>query len=190
FFCVLCNLCGEFAWYTFESMATSGFKSISRVDHEAKHSYGWFVRVAFRGKIHQRFFSDLAHKSRRKALKAAIKWRNKTERKLGKPRSERTVPLITPNSTTGVRGVRLTTKAMTRDGRKLGPVYEVNWSPKPGVVRRTSFSITKYGEREAFGRAYALRKRVEREMYGVELPPQPIIRRTKKKSARHKSRKR
>ena len=152
------------------SMATSGYKSISRVDHKAKHAYGWFVRVAFQGEMHQRFFSDVAHKGRRASLKAAIVWRNRTERKLGKPRTERKVAILSPRNRSGVVGVRRTAKAMTRDGSKMGPVYEVCWFPKPGVVRRTSFSILKYGEREAFRRACALRKKGEKEMYGAELP--------------------
>ena len=165
-------------------MATSGYKSISRVDHKAKHAYGWFVRVAFQGEMHQRFISDVAHKGKRASLKAAIVWRNRTERKLGKPRTERKVAILSPRNRSGVVGVRRTAKAMTRDGRKMGPVYEVCWFPKPGVVRRTSFSILKYGEREAFRRACALRKKGEKEMYGAVLPVIEPRRRIVRKSRR------
>jgi hypothetical protein len=104
-------------------------------------------------------------------LKAAIAWRNEKEQELGKPRTERIVTLMSPRNRTGVIGVRRTTKAMTRDGKKQGPVYEVTWQPTPNEIRRTSFSITKYGEREAFRRACAFRKAKEREMFGAELPP-------------------
>jgi len=163
-------------------MATSGYKSISRVDHKAKHAYGWFVRIAFQGEMHQQFFSDIAHKGKRASLKAAITWRNRTERKLGKPRTERTVAMLSPRNRSGVVGVRRTAKAMTRDGSKMGPVYEVCWFPKPGVVRRTSFSILKYGEREAFRRACALRRKGEKEMYGAHLPEIQARPRTGRKS--------
>ena len=165
-------------------MATSGYKSISRVDHEAKHAFGWFVRVAFQGEMHQRFFSDIAHKGKIASLKAAIAWRNRTERELGKPRTERTVAILSPRNRSGVIGVRRTAKAMTRDGRKMGPVYEVCWFPKRGVVRRTSFSILKYGEREAFRRACELRKKGEIEMYGGLLPSIQPRRRIVRKSRR------
>ncbi len=148
-------------------MATTGYKSISRVDHEKKHSYGFFVRVAFQRKMHQRFFSDGAEGGKRAALKAAIRWRNATEKKLGKPRTERTVAMTSPRNTSGVVGIRQATKAMTRDGKKQGPVYEVWWFPTPGVIRKTSVSIYKYGQREAFRRALALRKAGEKEMYGT-----------------------
>jgi hypothetical protein len=168
-------------------MATSGYKSISRVDHEKKHSYGWLVRVAYHGEMLQKFFSDLAEGGRRVALKAAIAWRNKTERKIGKPRTERKIATPTTRNRSGVVGIRRTTKAMTRDGRKKGPVYEVWWYPKPGVLRKTSFSITKFGEQEAFRRAYALRKAGEKEMYGRQLPP---IQGKLKKNRRRKSNRR
>jgi hypothetical protein len=151
-------------------MATSGHKSISRVDHEKKHAYGWLVRVAFEGKMHQKFFSDLAHRGKRASLKAAIEWRNKTEKQIGKPRTERKLAMPSSRNRSGVVGIRETTKAMTRDGRKKGPVYEVWWFPEPGVIRKTSVSIYKYGQREAFRRALALRKAGEKEMYGGELP--------------------
>jgi hypothetical protein len=150
-------------------MATSGYKSISRVDHEKKHAYGWLVRIAFHSEMHQKFFSDRAHGGKRAALKEAVLWRNKVERKLGKPRTERKVAMPTARNRSGVVGIRRTTKAMTRDGLKKGPVYEVWWFPKPGVIRKTSVSIIKYGEREAFRRAYALRKAGEKEMYGAAL---------------------
>jgi hypothetical protein len=39
-------------------MATSGYKSISRLDHPKKRTHGWYVRVVFQGEIHAHFFSD------------------------------------------------------------------------------------------------------------------------------------
>lgn len=160
-------------------MATSGYKSISRVDHKKKHAYGWFVRIAFQGEMQQKFFSDAAEGGRRAALKAAVVWRNKTEKKLGKPRTERKVATPSSRNRSGFVGIRRTMKAMTRDGLKKGPVYEVWWFPKPGLIRKTSVSIYKYGQREAFRRAYSLRKAGEREMYGTELSPMKKKIRTK-----------
>jgi hypothetical protein len=167
-------------------MATSGYKSISRVDHDKKNAYGWLVRIAFEGKMYQKFFSDLAHHGKRKALNAAVDWRNKTERKIGKPRTERKVAMPSSRNRSGIVGIRETTKAMTRDGLRKGPVYEVWWFPKPGVIRKTSVSIYKYGQREAFRRAYALRKAGEREMYGKELPEQKKKTVRKKRAAKSK----
>ena len=168
-------------------MATSGHKSISRVDHKKKRAYGWLVRVAYHGEMLQKFFSDVSEGGRRAALKKAIAWRDKTERKIGKPRTERKVATPTTRNRSGVVGIRRTTKAMTRDGRKKGPVYEVWWFPKPGTIRKTSFSISKFGEQEAFRRAYALRKIGEKEMYGKVLPPikGKMGEKPRRKSGRH-----
>lgn len=145
---------------------SSGYKNISRVDHEPKHSHGWLVRIVFGDKRYQRFFSDLAQKGKRASLKAAIRWRNKIEKQIGKPRTERRIVMHSSRNKLGVIGIRKGTKAMTRDGKKKGPVYEVTWFPKPGVVRKTTVSIYKYGRAEAFRRALAIRRAGEKMMYG------------------------
>jgi len=150
---------------------SSGFKNITRVDHDKKHTYGWLVRIVFAGKRYQRFFSDLAEKGKRASLKAAVKWRNKVEKKIGKPRTERRIIMHSPRNKVGVIGIRKGTKAMTRDGKKKGPVYEVTWFPKPGVVRKTTVSIYKYGRKEAFRRALSIRRKGEKMMYGEAVSP-------------------
>jgi len=151
-------------------MAYRKYKSVTRVDSRSGKTHAWWVRVAFQGQMHSKMFSDSLHGGRRKALDAAVKWRNKTERELGKPRTERTVIALSPRNRTGVPGIRRTLKPMTRDGRKKGPVYEVVWQAAPGELHRTCVSITKHGEAQAFRLAYRLRKAKEREMYGSELP--------------------
>jgi hypothetical protein len=141
------------------------------MDSPRKNTHGWYVRVVFRGQIHSRFFSDAIYHGKRKALQTARAWRDEQERVLGKPRTERSVAGLSPRNRTGVIGVRRTTKARTRDGRKVSPVYEVTWRLPSGPLRRTTFSIRKYGQAEAFRLACALRKEKERAMYGAELPP-------------------
>jgi hypothetical protein len=153
-------------------VANSGFKSITRVKRRKKSSPGWFVRVAFRGEIVQKFFSDTNYHSPRAALLDAIEWRNDTEKVLGKPRTDRVVVGMSQRNQTGVIGIRRNKKASQRPGmgKRMSRVYEVTWCPEPGVVRRTSVSIEKYGEKEAFRRALAIREMAEREMYGATLP--------------------
>jgi hypothetical protein len=151
-------------------MAQSGYKSVSRIDQDKKALHGWYVRVTFKGQTHPKFFSDAQYGSRPDALTEAVAWRDATEYALGKPRTERVVVALSRRNQTGVIGVRRSRKAMTRDGQKMGPVYEVYWRPTPQTLQRTTVSITKYGEQEAFRRAYVLRKAKERELYGSELP--------------------
>jgi len=167
-------------------MTARGYKSISRIDHPKKNTHGWYVRVAFKGTLHSRFFSDSGYRGKRPALQAARTWRDAKERELGKPRTERSVIAVSPRNRTGVIGVRRTTKARTRDGSKVGPVYEVTWRPASGPMHRTTFSITKFGKDEAFRRACAFRKEKEREMYGAELPSLKVRRRRRTSTGRGK----
>ena len=67
-------------------------------------------------------------------------------------------------NTTGVLGV-----CRTRQKRPSGNIYEiysVSWRPAPGVLKVTSFSIRKYGEKKAFKLAVAHRRKMLREIYG------------------------
>ena len=72
-------------------MADSGYKSISRIDSEAKRMHGWYVRVWFKGKMHSKFFNDKHYGGREAALQASIEHRDQVEAEIGKPRTERVV---------------------------------------------------------------------------------------------------
>ena len=148
---------------------TKGFKrykSISRIDQPEKNNHGWYVRVHFKGKQISKFFSDQKNGGKRAALDKGVAFRDLTEQKMRKPRSER--PVVVRTRKKGVVGVRETVyRTYTVEGElREAPVYEVTWSPKPGVVGRTSVSIRKWGKREAYRRAKELRQSKEREFYG------------------------
>ncbi len=153
--------------------ASSGHKGISRIDHEGKHTHGWFVRVCFERKIHAKFFSDLSNGGKEKALKKAVKHRNDLEKQLGKPRTDRLVVVSNSRNTTGVIGVQRTIRsAKLKDG---GAVFEVTWSPEPNTLGKTCFSIAKYGEEGAFLKAVEFRQKAEKKIYGrviqTAIPP-------------------
>lgn len=149
------------------------YKSISRIDQPSKHTHGWYVRVVFKGQMHAKFFSDSAYGNKRAALSQAVTFRNQKEKELGKPRTNRTVVGKNARTQTGVSGVhRVVKTSRAKDGEvRSSTVYEVTWSPEPNVLRRTSVSIDKYGEDEAFRRAVKLRQAREREVYGAPLNP-------------------
>lgn len=148
--------------------ASSGYKNISRVDYAKKHTHGWYVRITLALKQYSKYFGDETHGGREKALEKAVRYRDALERKLGKPRTERAVIANSTRSSTGVIGVHRRWKsARTRKGEiTYSDVFEVTWSATPGVVSRTSISVEKHGEKEAFRRACAIRRKKEREMYG------------------------
>ena len=140
-------------------LPSSGHKSISRINSEKNNTFGWYVRVVFQGQMHSKFFSDAKFGTEEKALAQAIRHRNRTEREMGKPRTDRSVVAPKPGTGTGVVGVQ----RITKGGHEA---FQVTWSPAPNVVSRTSVSIAKYGEEEAFKRAVRLREKKERALYG------------------------
>ncbi len=150
-------------------MADSGYKSVSRIDIPHRKTHGWQVRVWFKGKMYNKFFNDNHYVSREEALQAAVEHRNEIERKLGKPRSEHAVVTQPPRKraggTVGVRRIMKQTGAYTKDGYPIyRPVYEATWCINH-KVGRTTYSIDKHGEAEAFRLAYEARKRHLPEYY-------------------------
>jgi hypothetical protein len=132
---------------------TTKHKGITRIDHPAKRTFGYFVRVTWNKQRRSKFFSDSVYGDRLAALGAALEWRNEAERELGKPRTERQVIGVSRTST-GIVGVRRTVK----DGRE---VYEATWRDG-NRIRRTSYSIAKHGERRALALARRAREKYER----------------------------
>lgn len=127
-------------------------KDIVRIDRESKRTHGWFVRVRFVGKTHSKFLSDRKYGGRYSSLLTAISWRDKTEKKLGKSRTNKHMVTVS-NSVTGVVGVRLNEK-LNR--------YEVSWVTYQGKQGKTSVSITKHGKKAAFARAIDVRREKEK----------------------------
>ncbi len=160
-------------------MADSGHKSISRIDVPAKKMHGWYVRVWYKGKMHSRFFNDKFYNGKEEALNAAIEYRDQVEAAIGKPRTDRVVVTHSPRNQTGVIGVNRVKK---QTGAYVpytavpnySEVYEITWTERPNVIRRTTVSINKYGEDKAFRRACAIRWQKEREIYGQPVQEFPF----------------
>ena len=132
-------------------------KGISRIDQEIKRTHGWFVRVSFRGKIHSKFFSDKKSGGKNLSHLLAIEWRNKTEKKLGIIRTNKHMVTLS-SSRTGVVGVRLNVKKNH---------YHVTCVNDQGKQFKTSVSIAKYGKKEAFLKACAIRREKENARLGI-----------------------
>ncbi len=132
-------------------------KDIARIDQESKRTHGWYVRVRYQGKTHAKFFSDKKGGGRYSSLLSAITWRDKTEKILGKIRTNKHI--VTVSSTgTGVVGVRHN-KKMNR--------YEVSWVTDYGKQGKTSVSIKKHGKQKAFLLACEIRKLKENARLGL-----------------------
>ena len=138
-------------------------KGISRIDSGSTH--GWFVRGYRNGKTFSRLFSDLKCGGKEEALQTARSFRSTLYRKLeempAKPRSRRIVTRDARNKT-GVLGVCRTTKKSPKGVSH--ECFSVSWRPSPGIQKCTSFSIRKYGEKEAFRLAVEHRNRMMQQI--------------------------
>lgn len=133
------------------------YKDITRIDQDTKRTHGWYVRTRFQRKTHSKFFSDGKYGGQHSALLSAITWRDDTEKKIGKTRTDRHLVSVS-NTTTGVVGVRFNEK-LNR--------YEVSWVKKDGRQGKTTVSIKKHGKEKAFQLACEIRLEKEKERIGI-----------------------
>ncbi|AGF80089.1 AP2 domain-containing protein (plasmid) [Desulfocapsa sulfexigens DSM 10523] len=139
-----------------QQLTAKEHKDIARIDQDAKHTHGWYVRIRFQGKTKTKFFSDKKCGGSEIALDLAISWRNTTEKSLGKIRTDKRL-VTTTNTGTGVVGVRLNEKTNK---------YDVSWLTPEGKQGKTSVSIRKHGKEAAFIRACTIRHEKERLRLG------------------------
>ncbi len=120
---------------------TTRYLNITRMDYPK--SQGYFVRVRWRGDARSKLFSDGVYGDRLSALAAAIEWRDRMNREMGKPKNG-----APPAPNVGIH-------RRMRDGHE---VYEATWSVN-GKRGRTTYSIKKHGLKEAKALAVAARQR-------------------------------
>ncbi|NOZ03840.1 MAG: hypothetical protein GXO92_04420 [FCB group bacterium] len=155
-------------------MTKRKLRGISRIDSDAKNMHGWFVRVYLSGKVYaNKYFSDLKYGGKRKALHAAVEYRDEKtkERNEAYPDAKYYRRRITRDSRnkTGIIGISRTT-SRNRSG-SISESYQVTWRPRPNVVKSRSFSIKKYGEAGALWRAWKVRREVEIKLFGEAQTP-------------------
>ena len=140
-----------------QAILSEKHKGISRVSQDSKKTYGWYVRVRFKGKTWSKLFSDKMCVGKYSSLLLAIEWRNKTEKKLGKIRTNKHM-VTSSSSGTGVFGVSLNVKKNQ---------YHVTCVNDQGKQFKTSVSIAKYGKKDAFLKACAIRREKENARLGI-----------------------
>jgi len=154
-------------------MSKSGYKGICRIDQPKRKTYGWYVRVTFNGKHIAKFFSDKANGGKQKALEAAVLYRDKAEKDLGRPRTDRLVIAHNPRNSSGIMGIQRKTRVVKdkKGERVVDRWYVVTWNPEPGRVERIFVPVDKYGEKAALLKACAIRREKEKQMYGATVKP-------------------
>ena len=138
---------------------SSSRKGLTRIENMKTRVDGWWVRIQRNGVMYSEFFKDSDYESKWAALNAARNHYFKLARE--HPRSRKAyAERMTHRS--GIVGVRRVIKP------SKGHEYEswiATWSPRMGANQKTkSFSIDKYGEKEAKRLAIEARKKGVAEM--------------------------
>ena len=122
-------------------------RGISRIDQREKRTHGFFVRLQRRGITHNAFFADQSCGGKRRALRAAQRYFRVLEKKYRPMTRKRWAELLRRKGKSGIIGVRKV--IIRRRGQRWLVSWQANWSPRPHVVRRRTFSVRKFGERKA-----------------------------------------
>ena len=135
-------------------------RNIIRVDHEASHTHAWRVTLQRHNDISVKTFSDLIHGGKRKALKAAVEYRDELLRRYSPYAHSIWVRTrLRRNNTSGIPGVG---RYEERANPKTGYTREfwlASWVNEQGASRKRKFAVSRYGERQAKRLAVAERER-------------------------------
>jgi hypothetical protein len=150
------------------AVAKKSYRGISRID--TKNTHGWLMRLSHARKTYSKLFSDGVYGGAKKSLKAAQKYQKKLAKELDAPlpsEKKRTGPprrVAVNKGTTGMAGVYR--GSSTNRSGTMRAYFSVSWNPEPGVTKSTSFSVNKYGEKEAFRLACELRQKMVKKILG------------------------
>ena len=140
-------------------------KHIYRIDHEPSQTHSWFVTVQRRGRVYHRHFADNVYGGKRYALDAAELYRNRLIARL-RPMTRREVcQIVKKNNRSGISGVTRVDAMETVRGRPRRRRYWLaQWPIGSGKAKTRKFSISQYGEQEAFRRAVQARRKALRAL--------------------------
>ncbi|MBI5568591.1 MAG: AP2 domain-containing protein [Desulfomonile tiedjei] len=125
-------------------------RNITRVDNDASGDHVWVVVVTRKGESIVKRFSDGTYGGKRKALEAAVEYRDALlaqDEPFDHQIWIRT--RLRKNNKSGIPGVH---RYEIRDNSGNGNVREywiATWTNEHGVTRQRKFSIARYGEEEA-----------------------------------------
>ncbi|MGB3934514.1 MAG: hypothetical protein WBL29_02250 [Burkholderiales bacterium] len=130
---------------------------------KAKNAWYWRVSFKRRGEDYARTFYDLKHGGQKKALAAALAWRDRQLKRSGVLTLREFHAQRRSNNTSGVPGVHFLRSAAQPRGTWQAKIKLPN-----GRKVTKSFAVMKFGARSAFRRAVAARARML-ELVGDQL---------------------
>jgi hypothetical protein len=122
---------------------------------KAKNAWCWRVSFKRRGRVYFGTFHDLKHGGSKKALAAAITWRDRQLKRAGVLSFREFHAHRRSNNTSGVAGVHFLTSAAQPRG-----TWQAKIKLPDGRKVTKSFAVRRFGRREAFKRAVAARARM------------------------------
>ena len=121
----------------------------------AKNAWCWRINFRRRRKTYSRGFHDLKHGGSKKALAAALAWRDRQLKRAGVLSFREFHAHRRSNNTSGVAGVHFLTSAAQPRG-----TWQAKIKLPDGRKVTKSFSVRRFGERQAFRFAAAARARM------------------------------
>jgi hypothetical protein len=124
-------------------------RNITRLDHDANGDHGWVVTLQRKGAIIVKRFSDGIYGGKRKALKAAVEYRDSFLAR-DKPFDHQIWirTRLRKNNKSGIPGVLRYEITNARAG-SVRTFWIAAWTNEHGVTRQRKFSVALYGEEEA-----------------------------------------
>jgi hypothetical protein len=141
---------------------------IRRIDNERTYTHSWHVSIRCRGQIITRHFSDNVCGGKRKALKAAIAFRDATLTQFRGTDYALWLRRERSNNTSGIVGVgRYVNRSETTDQTIEYPYWQAFWRDLEGKRHSRTFSVLQHGERKARKLAIVARRAAIEEMLGI-----------------------
>lgn len=126
------------------------YRNITRIDNDASGDRAWVVTLRRKGVSVVRRFSDGVYGGKRKALKAAVKYRNSCLAR-DNPFEQQiwTRTRLRKNNTSGIPGVGRYEAVDNPHSGSVRAFWLASWIDEHGASRKRKFSVTLYGEEEA-----------------------------------------
>lgn len=153
---------------------------IRRIDNERTRTHSWHVAIRSRNQAVTRHFSDNVYGGKRKALRAAKVFRDEMLAKLRDGAYSAWLRRKRRNNTSGMVGVaRYVNTAPASAQYKEYPYWQAFWRDQEGQRHTRTFSVLKYGERNARRLAVAARQTAMQELLGTPCGEDKTVRKKK-----------
>lgn len=140
---------------------------VYRIDRDASRTHCWRVQIQCSGHIVLHSFSDGLYGGKRKALQAALVWRDAMLDQVQHERAQRWLYMCTvlrKNNSSGIVGVG---RYISRESGEERASWHGYWQGDDGKRHSRKFAVDKYGEKHAKALAIAARTEAMAELIAM-----------------------